>query len=411
MTAHAAEYEGSRHRVETWVTLTLLVFACVSGCGERQSNENGGEPINRSAVIAGRIAESQGYLDQYDDTDQVPLIGLADGAAQQAVGTDSTTLALLQLARVRMVQNYYDEAATLAGRVLIESRYDAEAWGIMGDAFLYTGHYRDADSCYHLMYEIDDGFHSLLRLAGRDELYGHFDDAIAGLDRAIAGAKTWASGRDLATAYARLAAIFFAHGYMEAAMQNIDESLSQFPGVVPRLGMKAEMLRVSGQTTEAITILSELTERSGNPVYMASLARLYRDQGKENDVKSVVAAALEEFSQLELEYHSVIARPYVEFLLAFKIDQARALEMAFALSRHQRDIYGYELLAWAYYKNEQYDRAWSSISLALRREATDPRVLYRAALIARANGMEDKYRAFEKRALEANPLATVMYDG
>ena len=96
-------------------------------------------------------------------------------------------------------------------------------------------------------------------------------------------------------------------------------------------------------------------------------------------------------------------------LLAFDIDREKALSLAYAHSRKRRDIYAYELLAWAYYKNGQYDLAWSSIGMGLRRQATDPRVVYRASLIAKAAGKNDRYQVFTERSRELNPLAAEMY--
>jgi tetratricopeptide (TPR) repeat protein len=210
-------------------------------------------------------------------------------------------------------------------------------------------------------------------------------------------------------AYAQLAGIFFARGFVDAALENIDSSLAISPDVVPRIAMRADILRVKGLAAESDRIYERLPDLSPHPFYKTKLARVYNGRGERTRADSLVRVAADEYDELSLKYHSVIARRYIEFLLDFDIDAKRALALAYAQSRKQRDIYSYELLAWAYYKNGQYDLAWSSIGLGLRRRATDPRVVYRASLIAKAAGKDDRYRVFSERSRELNPLAPAMY--
>jgi tetratricopeptide (TPR) repeat protein len=282
---------------------------------------------------------------------------------------------------------------------------------MMGDALLRSGHYRSADSCYHVMYEIDESFDSLRRLARQKELFGEFDEAIAFLDRAIAEAKDWASNTDLAGAHAELARMFYSRGFVDAALENIDSSLVLAPDNVSHLAMKADILRVKGLTTESDRIYRRLPTLSPNPYYKTALARVHLRRGDHAGADSLIKIAIDEYDRLSLKYASINATRYIEFLLDFGIGLDKALELAYARSRKRRDIYSYELLAWAYYKNAQYDLAWSAISLALRRQATDPRVVYRAAVIARAAGKDEKYRIFEKRSHALNPIAAKMYGG
>jgi tetratricopeptide (TPR) repeat protein len=390
------------------VWLALVMAGWLLGCGEASQDDQQSQGSGQETVEE-RIERSRLYLEQYYDTDDVIQIGMAEAAARGAVGADSTALALLQLARVRIAQAYFDEAVTLLRRVVIQHRYDPVVWGLMGDAFISSGHYRSADSCYHIMYQVDEGFVSLMRIARWSEKFGEFGEAIAYMDRALADAKKNASNRDVSDAYAQLAGIFFARGFVDAALENIDSSLAISPDVVPRIAMRADILRVKGLAAESDRIYERLPDLSPHPFYKTKLARVYNGRGERTRADSLVRVAADEYDELSLKYHSVIARRYIEFLLDFDIDAKRALALAYAQSRKQRDIYSYELLAWAYYKNGQYDLAWSSIGLGLRRRATDPRVVYRASLIAKAAGKDDRYRVFSERSRELNPLAPAMY--
>lgn len=387
----------------------LIVLACTSRDDDAQRADNSNKGAATPRSIAEWVEESQEDLARYYDTDDVLWVGMAEAAAVQAVKADSTLLSLMQLARVRFTQRYHDEAVMLLTRVVGQSRYHAEAWGVMGDAFFESGHYRSADSCYAVMYELDEGFDSLRRIARGKALFGEFEEAIALIDRAIDGAEDWASQRDLAGAYAQIAGIFYTHGFVDAALENIDQSLALFPGSVPNLSLRADILRVKGLVVESDQLVERLTGLSPHPLYITKLARVYTRRGDQARADSLVNVALDGYDRLTLKYYSIIVRCYVEFLLDFEIDVAKALRLAHTQSRKRRDIHSYELLAWAYYKNGDYDLAWSSIGLALRQGTTDPRLVYRAAVIAKAAGKEDKYRTFQERAHDLNPMAATMY--
>jgi len=392
------------HKKTIWIK--VAVFCFLFGCGEEVQQNDASRPPS----IEQWIAQSEEYLGSYYDSEDLIQLGLAESAALKAARPDSTVPAMIQLARVRIEQREFEEAAALLRRAILESHYYGEAWGLMGDAYLLSGHYRRADSCYHVMYGIDDGFESLRRLARWSELFGDFDEGIAMMDRAIAVSADWASDRDVAAAQAQLARMFFERGYLDAARDNLDRSLKRSPNVVSHLALKADMMRVAGEAQAADSLIETLAVRSPNPYYKGELARVYLRDGRHESADSLIALALDEYDALELKYGGVIAPRYVRFLLDFDIDTEKAVGLAYRLSRNQRDIYGYELLAWAYYKNGQYDRAWSSIALALRRGAVDPRVVYRASLIAKAAGMDEKHARFKERAEALNPMAALLYN-
>lgn len=392
--------------IRIWLALAMVGWLLGCGGSDPGGRQRQGEE-QQTADAA--IEQSRLYLEQYYDTDDVIKIGMAEAAARGAVGPDSTALAMMQLARVKVAQRYYDEAVVLLGRVVVQRRYDPEVWGVMGDAFLFSGHYRSADSCYYIMYQVDEGFGSLKRIARWSERFGEFGEALAYMDRAIADAKTRGSRRDISDLFAQLAGAFYSRGFLDAALENIDSSLALSPNAVPRIALRADILRVEGETVESDRIYEQLSSLSPHPYYKTQLARVYNRRGEHARADSLVRIAEDEYDKLSMKYYSVIARRYIEFLLDFDIDREKALSLAYAQSRKRRDIYAYELLAWAYYKSGQYDLAWSSIGMGLRRQATDPRVVYRASLIAKAAGRNDRHEVFVERSRELNPLAAEMY--
>jgi tetratricopeptide (TPR) repeat protein len=65
---------------------------------------------------------------------------------------------------------------------------------------------------------------------------------------------------------------------------------------------------------------------------------------------------------------------------------ARALELAQAELEVRRDIYTYDALAWALYKNHKYQEADEAMAKALRFHSPEPNFYMHARLIAQALG-------------------------
>jgi Tfp pilus assembly protein PilF len=66
------------------------------------------------------------------------------------------------------------------------------------------------------------------------------------------------------------------------------------------------------------------------------------------------------------------------------------------------DVYTYDVLAWALYKNGRLRDALWAIKEALRAGTQDARLFFHAGVIRRALGEDDTARAYLQRALATN---------
>ncbi len=94
---------------------------------------------------------------------------------------------------------------------------------------------------------------------------------------------------------------------------------------------------------------------------------------------------------LELATRASRASPDEAYRLAAKEYEAR------------KDIYGADALAWTALKANKISEAQTAIKDALRLGTNDAKLLYHAAMIARASGDETAARDFLQRALKLNP--------
>lgn len=388
----------------------VLVTLGALGCGsEDEEGERTILPGPDTVAIA--LERSRTALREALLTEDIDALTRAANAIEVARQTDSTSIDVeVQLARVRYHQQRYEEAVMILREMTEEDPHNPDIWGLLGDAYLATGKYRDAEQCFARMNEMDGGFHSLVRLAGLAFEQQGYEKAIEYLDRAIRDAESSTpEPGDVADAYARLSEVFYLHGYWETAEDYADKALAELPNLVRALGVKAEIERLDGNLELSKQHYDEIRRLTAHPRYRARSVRVLLDLGEHAAADSLLDDVHRQYEELFIRFPEQFAYDYASFLLEWNIDIEEAFNIAYRNSRKRRDIYAYELLAWAYYRTNQMDLAWSSISLALRKHAQHPRLFYLAAVIAKAAGMPDKFEKFSKRSRELNPRAEEMY--
>jgi tetratricopeptide (TPR) repeat protein len=91
----------------------------------------------------------------------------------------------------------------------------------------------------------------------------------------------------------------------------------------------------------------------------------------------------------------------------FLLDHGREVHRVLATVqdeiRSRRDIYGYDLLAWALHSAGDDRGAAVAMDSALSLGTRDAMLFYHAGMIARARGDQPRAREYLRRALEVNP--------
>lgn len=100
------------------------------------------------------------------------------------------------------------------------------------------------------------------------------------------------------------------------------------------------------------------------------------------------------------EYH----RAWSLFLLDQNRRVPEVLEKVRKEVETRRDIYGYDLLAWAHFKQRRYGEARGAMQNALSQGTQDAVLLFHAGMIERGAGNSPLARRYLERALELNPV-------
>ncbi|MDP9339686.1 MAG: tetratricopeptide repeat protein [Acidobacteriota bacterium] len=89
----------------------------------------------------------------------------------------------------------------------------------------------------------------------------------------------------------------------------------------------------------------------------------------------------------------------------------RSLELARKEFEVRHDIYTWDALGWALYKNGKFQEAAETMSQALKLHTKDAILFFHAGMIYQALGQNSDARDFLVQALAINPRFHVMYSG
>ena len=246
------------------------------------------------------------------------------------------------------------------------------------------------------------------RLAGLKSLRGDPGGAIADLEQAIADGR--AAGRpaeSVAWAQWQLATEHLHVGDLAGAEARYGDALVTYPRYHRALAGLGQVRAAQGRHPEAIALIQEAIGIVPQPDYVAALGDLLAKAGRPDEARRQYAL-VEHIGRLSA-LNQVL---YNRELAYFYADHDTKLDQALALATRElevrRDVYAYDLLAWARYKNGQPEAARPAMAEALRLGTRDAKVLFHAGLIEGGLGHRAAARDYLRRALAINPTFHVL---
>jgi len=335
----------------------------------------------------------------------------AEAFLRKPLSLDSTNIeALAQLAQVKSAYHKFEESIAIATKILSKAPKNPSAWGALGDAFLELGKYKQADSCYKKMYNLDKELYSLVRLSHLACEKGNFSQAVSFMKKAIQnGEKEGYFFCEQAWANVQLGKLYLSRGKLDESLKAFEKALNLLPNYLPALEHKGRVLALKGDMNSAIEIYEKVSQKAVDPEPKSALAKLYLEVGKKEAADSLLKLVREQYEvYLKSDIKAFNSR-IAKFYLQWNINLEQALELAQKELEIRQDIHTYDLLAWAYYKNGEPQKAWENISLALSKNNKDAEILYHAAVIAEALGKQRESKKYFSQAKSINPLSEKMY--
>jgi tetratricopeptide (TPR) repeat protein len=138
------------------------------------------------------------------------------------------------------------------------------------------------------------------------------------------------------------------------------------------------------------------------PEYAAALGDVYTKIGWSREARKQYAL-VEYIGYLNVINKVIHNRELALFYADHDLKLKQSLELAERELKVRHDVYTYDVLAWALYKNGKPRDAAANMTEALRLGTKDARFFFHAGMIHRALGDADNAREFLQRALSTNP--------
>jgi tetratricopeptide (TPR) repeat protein len=314
-----------------------------------------------------------------------------------------TTSALGSLALAR---HEFGEAYELGREAVRLTPSTARNYGVIGDALIELGRYREAFRAFDRMSSLRPDLASYSRVSYARELLGRNEPARRAMELALDAA----GGRPEPTAWVhtQLGKLEWNRGRPEEARAHYREALAIFPGYVFALEPLALVEEAKGNHRVALSLARRAAEALPLPQSVATLGDLYARQGKPG-------AAARQYGLVGAIERLLVAngvRTDLETAL-FDVDHGvrlgRALELARQARQARPSIEGDDVLGWALARNGRCEEALVYSKRALRLGTRDALKYFHRGMIERCLGNDASARGWFRRALRLNPHFSLLW--
>ena len=339
--------------------------------------------------------EFQAYVDAEETFRRVTKLDPDNDAAIVSLGNSLAT------------QHRFSEALHCVSDLLETNPAHAEALLVKGDALLELGKYADAQQSYAALPEHMRTKPSVLvRFARLHELQGDYHTAIELAGQAYEEVEKLGGEDEQLVWYAwRLGTLQFAAGECDNAEKSYKSAISLDEDDPYTLASMAELEAARGNLDDAVKLYEEALAISHHPPFMTALSDIERERGNAAKADELInraeAVVVEERKdEQSAEAH---AREAAEFYANYGNDPEKAIELAASDVALRPEPFAHSTLAWAYYRDKQFDKAEEYIQYALEGCPNAPTIQFRAGIIQRALGNHESATQHLERAIEINP--------
>jgi tetratricopeptide (TPR) repeat protein len=313
-------------------------------------------------------------------------------------------LATSALGSLALSQHRFAEALRLGRRAVTLSPTTARSYGVVGDALVELGRYREAFAAFDTMASMRPGLAAYARVSYARELLGRSGPAVSAMRLAVDAA----TDQPEASAWTRvqLGKLYWAHGRLAAAAEQYRLALRSLPGYVYAYDALAQVEWALGHRTTAIALERRAVAAIPLPQFVGALGDMLRLAGRDAEARSQYRT-VDGIRRL-LAANGV--RTELETAV-FDIDHGVRLRASLALARRaQRErpsIDGDDALAWALARNGRCTQALPYSRRALRLGTNDATKLFHRAYVEHCLGGDA--RPWARRALALNPLFSPLW--
>jgi tetratricopeptide (TPR) repeat protein len=306
------------------------------------------------------------------------------------------------LASSLLAQHRFAEAFDVAGGLVAADSTSVPARGLLAETALELGRYDVAGRLFGGLATYQGELGVAPRLAHWEELHGRTEEARRLLRQATGEAERrhGIPREQVAWFHLRLGDLALRTGHLVEAERELDAGLRLAPADYRLLGTLARLHAARHDWRRAAEAGERAIAQALDPATLGLLSDAYTalgDTAKAGEYYHAMALAV-------LRQPGPYHRAWSLFLLDHDREVPRVLAKVEEELRTRRDIYGYDLLAWALHKSGRDAEALAPMREALALGTRDAMLAFHAGMIARALGDSAAARARLDTALAINPF-------
>jgi tetratricopeptide (TPR) repeat protein len=336
---------------------------------------------------------------------------------------DNTTLSLLDdilevepknfdalccKATVLLSQHHFTEALTTANEAAAINPNNAFVYGLLCDANVELGNYKEAVSMSDKMIGIRPDIRSYARVSYLREIHGDINGAIEACKLALASGYPGLEETEWSRMI--LAHLYEISGNLDTAQYHYQIALLERPNYPFAEAGLGKIEKIKGNYKAAIAHFEKANSNIIEYSFTDELTDLYRLNNEPEKAEASAKKVIDLLSPLSKDDESSNAHGhYADKELAYaylKInDTQNALKHALLeYNRRPNNIEVCETLAWTYYRSNQLKEANTYIEKALLTQSKNPVLLCRAGLIKMKIGEKVKGMDLIALAFQSNPI-------
>lgn len=286
----------------------------------------------------------------------------------------------------------------LAQRAQRLNEFDAVSAGIVVDALVELGRYRQASRAVQRLVDLKPGVPSYSRVSYVFELRGDLAGARYAMQRALDAAY---SRDDKAFALFQLGELAWNAGDLDGAERRYAEGLRLDPTSVQLLAGRAKVAAAMGDTRRALRYYRTVTQRLPQLTYVLEYADLLASLGRQSAAERQYAVVDAQAQLLRAAGVNVDLD-----LVLYDADHGRprqALQAAASVWSKQRSVHVEDAYAWALHVNGRDRQALEHARAAAALGTRNALFAYHRGMIEHALGMRSAAERSLRRALSINP--------
>jgi len=349
------------------------------------------------------------YVRQARETGDVSGYQRAEAALKESVRLlPNYGPANASLASVYYAQHDFLPALELAQQVYEQNPKLADALVTIGDAQLALGNYQEAEAAYQELSDRGKTPPILARLAAFEELKGNPAKALELMRAAARAALELGGTRESVAWYVlRVGDLYYNTGEIKEAGAYYEASLRVFDNYPLALAGLGKVYAAEGNYEEAVTYYQRAINIVPQPDFLAALGDIYTVTGQP-DRADIQYETVEYIGKLAALNQQVYNRQLTNFYSDHDLKLKEALRLALNELESRQDVYGYDAVAWAAYKNGKFAEAQIMMEQAMALGTRDARLYYHAGMIALKLGNNAQARENLEQALAINPHFSIL---